>query len=310
MKILITGVSGGLARQLAIRLCTAGHEVIGIDRRTWADPPLNLLLINADIRKRPAEDVFRIHRPDAVIHMATVTHLTARQEERYRINLGGTQAIFEHCETYGVKQALFIGRHTIYGAAADAPLYRSEAEPPLATATYPALADLVAADLFAGSALWRYPKLNTVVLRLSYTLGPSLRGTLASFLGSQRGQKVPTILGFDPLFQVMHEADAVHAIELALHNELRGVFNVAGPSPLPLSTLCKGTGRVAIPLPEPIYTLAVKRLNLTPLPVSALSHIKYPVVIQDAPFREATGFTHHIDQAQLLAAFKEYSIKA
>ena len=68
--------------------------------------------------------------------MATVTHLTARQKERYRINLGGTQTIFEHCHTYGVKQALFIGRHTVYGAAPDAPLYRTETEPPLATATY------------------------------------------------------------------------------------------------------------------------------------------------------------------------------
>jgi UDP-glucose 4-epimerase len=33
--------------------------------------------------------------------MATVTHLVAATEERYRINLGGTRAIFEHCHGYG-----------------------------------------------------------------------------------------------------------------------------------------------------------------------------------------------------------------
>lgn len=307
MKILITGISGGLARQLGIQLASGGHEVIGIDRRPWVDPPPHITVINADIRKRPAEDVFREHRPEVVIHMATVTHLSASQEERYRINLGGTQIIFEHCHTYGVKQAIFIGRHTIYGAAPDTPLYRSEAEPPLATATYPALADLVASDLFAGSALWRYPQLDTVVLRLAYTLGPSLRGTLASFLGSQRGQRVPTLLGFDPLFQVMHESDAVSAIEAALESRLRGVFNVAGPAPLPLSTLCRRVGRVPVPLPEPIYTLAVKRLKLTPLPLSALSHIKYPVVVEDQPFRSLTGYQPHINQSQLLEAFRGYS---
>ena len=65
-----------------------------------------------DIRKRAAEDVFRKRRPDAVIHMATVTHLVAKTEERYRINLGGTRAVFEHCAAYGVKQAIFVGRHT------------------------------------------------------------------------------------------------------------------------------------------------------------------------------------------------------
>ncbi len=307
MKILITGISGGIARALAKELLHLGHEVLGVDRRPWPDAPAGIQLFNADIRKRPAEDIFRHHRPEAVIHMATVTHLTAHQEERYRINLGGTQTIFEHCHNYEVKQAIFIGRHTVYGAAADAPLYRTEAEPPLATATYPALADLVAADLFAGSALWRYPQLDTAVLRLAYTLGPSMRGTLASFLGESRGHRVPTIMGFDPLFQVMHEDDAVRAIIASLNAKLRGVYNVAGPTPLPLSVLCKSTNRTQIPLPEPLYTVITRSLNLTSLPISAIRHIKYPVVIQDRSFRELTGYQPSIDQENLLASFESYS---
>ena len=307
MKILITGISGGIARALAQQLALIGHDVLGIDRRPWPDPPANVQVFNVDVRKRPAEDVFRYHQPDAVVHMATVTHLTARQEERYRINLGGTRTVFEHCHTYGVKQAIFIGRHTVYGAAPDAPLYRSETEPPLATATYPTLADLVAADLFAGSALWRYPKLDTAVLRLAYTLGPSLRGTLATFLGSERGQRVPTIMGFDPLFQVMHESDAVTAIIAALDAKLRGVYNVAGPAPVPLSTLCQKVDRVNFPLPELMYTLITKRLDLTSLPTSAINHIKYPVVIQDQAFRSLTGFQPRINQESLLESFKSYS---
>ena len=308
MKILITGVSGGLARMLAQHLSLLGHEVLGIDRRPWLDAPPNIQVFNADIRKRPAEDVFRHHRPEVVVHMATVTHLSARQEERYRINLGGTQAIFEHCHTYGVKQAIFVGRHTVYGAAPDAPLYRAETEPPLATATYPTLADLVAADLFAGSALWRYPQLETAVLRFAYTLGPSMRGTLASFLGKRRDHRIPTVLGFDPLFQVMHERDVVTAINAALEHQLRGVFNVAGPAPIPLSTLCRGVGRIPVPLPEPLYALLAQRLSLTPLPTSALSHIKYPVVVRDQPFRSLTGYRHHIEQEELLQSFKSYSL--
>ena len=42
MKILITGISGGLARQLAQKLALMGHEVLGIDRRPWLDPPSNV----------------------------------------------------------------------------------------------------------------------------------------------------------------------------------------------------------------------------------------------------------------------------
>ena len=113
-----------------------------------------------------------------------------------------------------------------------------------------ALADLVAADLFAGTALWRWPEIATSVLRLVYTLGPSRRGTLAAYIGKRR---VPTVMGFDPLFQFMHEQDAARAIALALDKDLHGVYNVAGPSPVPLSLLCRETGRVRVPIPEPFF---------------------------------------------------------
>lgn len=306
-KVLITGVSGGLGRLLAQRLLQEHYQVLGLDLRAWLDPPPGIKFFEADIRKRPAEDVFRTHHPDVVVHLATVTHQSARQEERYRINLGGTKAIFEHCHTYGVTQAVFVGRHTVYGAAPDAPLYRNEDEPPLATATYPSLADLVAADLFAGSALWRYPELKTCVLRLVYTLGPSMRGTLSSYLGGRLGESVPLIMGFDPLFQVMHEYDAVEAIVAAISHKLKGTFNVAGPNPLPLSTLCRAVGRLPISVPQILYASTARRLMRSPLPTSAINHIKYPVVVNSEAFREATGFQHRLNERQLLEAYRAYS---
>ena len=35
MKVLVTGISGALARLLTLRLIEAGHKVIGIDKRPW-----------------------------------------------------------------------------------------------------------------------------------------------------------------------------------------------------------------------------------------------------------------------------------
>ncbi len=299
MKVVVTGVSGALARMVVRQLVGGGHEVLGVDKRPWPDAPKGVRMFRADIRKRPAEDVFRTEKPDALIHMATVTHLTARREERYRINLGGTRAVFDYCHRYGVKQAVFVGRHTIYGAAADAPLYRTEAEPPLGGTTFPDLADLVAADLFAGSALWRFPELDTAVLRLVYTLGPSGRGTLANFL---RGRRVPTVMGFDPLFQFMHEEDTARAIAGAMG--LRGVFNVAGPPPVPLSNLIRATGRKAIPIPEPLLPRVLGRFGFPRIPAGALSHIKYPIVVDNRAFVEATGFAPAFDEVQVMQGYR------
>jgi UDP-glucose 4-epimerase len=302
MKVLIPGIAGKLGQLVAQRLVDRGHEVIGIDRRPWHDAPEAVELHAVDIRKRAAEDVFRTRRPDAVIHMATVTSLMVQGDERYRINLGGTRAVFDHSRTYGVKHCIFVGRHTYYGAGPESPLYHLEDEPPMALETFPELADLVAADLYASTALWRFPELTTTVLRMCYTLGPSGHGTLATFL---RGTRVPTVLGFDPLFQFMHEEDVVTAIVLALEKQPRGVFNVAGPPPVPFSVVIRETGRVALPLPEFVIYAAMGKFGLPKLPKGALEHIKYPVVVDAAAFRKATGFEHVVSEAEAMRQYRE-----
>jgi UDP-glucose 4-epimerase len=301
VKVLVTGIAGATGRAVATHLAAQGHEVSGIDRRRWSPSPSGIDVHQIDIRKRAAEDVFRKVRPDAVVHMATVTHLVTRSEDRYRINLGGTRAVFEHAHAYGVKHVVFVGRHTYYGAAPDAPLYHTEDEPPMAVSTFPELADLVAADLYAGTALWRFPDLVTTVLRMVYTLGPTGHGTLATFL---RGRRVPAVLGFDPLFQFMAETDVALAIERAIAARPRGVFNVAGPQPVPLGVLARTVGRTVVPVPEAVLRVALGRFGLPRLPRAAIEHVKYAVVIDDRRFREATGYRHEVDEVQCMHDFR------
>jgi UDP-glucose 4-epimerase len=255
-----------------------------------------------DIRKRAAEDVFRKLRPDAVVHMGTVTSLVVSGEERYRINLGGTRSVFEHCRTYGARHCIFVGRHTYYGAASDSPLYHTEDEPPMSLTTFPELADLVAADLYASTALWRFPDLATTVLRVCYSLGPSGHGTLATFLKEAR---VPTLIGYDPLFQFMHEEDVAAALALAIEKRTRGVFNVVGPPPAPLSVLVRETGRRTLPLPEFAFDFALGRFGLPKLPHGALSHVKYPVIVDGSAFRIATSFSHAFDETRTIREFRD-----
>jgi UDP-glucose 4-epimerase len=302
VKVLIPGIAGLLARNVAKRLLAQGHEVIGIDPRGWPGAPEEIELHPVDIRKRAAGEVFRRHRPEAVIHMATVSALAGDAEERYRINLGGTRAVFEHCANHGVSQLVFVGRHTYYGAGPEAPLYHTEVEPPQELGTYPELADLVAADLYAANVLWRLPALQTAVLRICYTLGPSGRGTLASFL---KARFVPMVLGFDPLFHFMHEDDAADAIVKALSTKVRGIYNVAGPQPLPLSLIAEEARRRVLPLPETLLALLVGRAGLPRLSRGALAHIKYPIVVDASLFRRETGFAHRFDELTTARTFAD-----
>jgi UDP-glucose 4-epimerase len=273
---------------------------LGIDRRGWVDAPVPVFEL--DVRTRAAEDVFRRTRPEVVVHLGTVASLVMPGEERYRINLGGTRAVFDHGRAYGARHVVFVGRHTYYGASHDSPLYHTEDDPPMALSTFPELADLVAADLYACTALWRSPDLATTVARVCYTLGPSGQGTLGTFL---KGAFVPTLLGYDPLFQFMHERDVARAIALAIERRLRGVFNVVGPPPLPLSILIRETGRRAIALPELVYALALGRFGLPKLQKGALGHIRYPVIVDGSAFRMATAFAYELDEATAMRDFRE-----
>ena len=301
MKVLVTGISGKLGRLVGFELLRRGYQVAGIDRRPWPGGPEGVEVHQVDIRKRPAEDVFRTYRPDAAIHMATVTHLVTKTPDRMRVNLYGTRAFIHHCHEYGVKQAIFAGRHTFYGAAADSPLYHTEDEPPISAHAFPELADLVAADLYAASALWRYPEIATAVLRLVYTLGPSQHGTLAAFL---KGPRVPLVMGFDPLFHFIHEQDAAEAIVTTLAHKLHGIFNVSGPTPVPLSTIVKAAGRRPLPMPEALFKLGLGRLGLPLLPAAAVDHLKYPIVVDSDPFKRATGFRHAYDERETIQSFR------
>ena len=79
---------------------------------------------------------------------------------------------------------------------------------------------------------------------------------------------------------------------------------VAGPQPVPLSLLIRDAGRSQIPLPEILFTNLLGRFGLPRLPKGALQHIKYPVVIDAAAFRKATGFQHEVSEVQ---AIQEYA---
>lgn len=300
MRILVTGAAGRLARTFVEILHQAGHEVVGLDRRAWPEAPVTMHQV--DLLKRAAEDVFRATAPEVVVHSASVTQLADDRGDRYRVNLVGTKAVFDYCRRYHVRQTIFVGRHTYYGATSDAPLYHVEDDPPLGLETFPELADLVAADLFSGSMLWRAPEMTTTVLRFVYTLGPSRTGTLADFLG---GARVPMVLGFDPLFQFMHEADAGAALAAAIEAKLKGVFNVAGPSPLPLSALIRNSERPRVVLPERVLRASLGRFGLPRLAPSAVDHIKYSLVVDDTAFRHATAFAPKHSQLDTIHEFAE-----
>jgi UDP-glucose 4-epimerase len=104
---------------------------------------------------------------------------------------------------------------------------------------------------------------------------------------------VPTLLGFDPMVQVIHEDDVVEAILCALKPGARGIFNVTGPGEVPLSTILRELDKPTMPIPHPLarpMLTALWRGKLTSFPVPELDHIRYVCMVDGARARDQIGY--------------------
>ena len=86
MRIALTGISGRLGRRAALRLARH-HTVIGIDRRPCPGLPKEIEHHEVDIRRRPAENIFRQGNIDAVVHLGVVHNFRIASEQLYARNV-------------------------------------------------------------------------------------------------------------------------------------------------------------------------------------------------------------------------------
>ena len=303
-KVLIVGVAGGQGRLVAERL--HGHYALcGADRHAWEGRPPGIALHRVDLRKRPFEDVLRTEKPQAVIHMGFVRHFRGNAAERHDINVRGTQLLLDYCAQYGVEQLVVLSSGYVYGAFAENPFYLREDHPLSGSRTYPEIRDLIEVDTLVASFMWKEPGVRTAVLRPVGVLGTSAHTLIREYLEQRH---VPTVMGFDPMMQFIHELDVAEAIAAALDHRLHGAFNVVGPGAVPVSVAIRECGSRRLPIPEPIMRPLFDRLfraGLLPWPAGVLDFMKYPITLDGSRFEAASGFRPRYLLPEIFAALRE-----
>lgn len=289
-RVVITGIGGRLGRALARRLHRR-YEVVGIDRRDVRFMPKDVDVERVDVRRRRFEDIFRRETIDAVIHLNIMHDPRQDSAEHHDFNIVGTKKVIELCSEHNVPKVIVLSSANVYGPDPRNPQFLTEDAPLMAGTTFGGMRDLIALDMFCNTFFWRHPEIETVILRPVHIVG-QVDNAPSRFL---RLEKPFTLMGFDPMIQVIHVEDVVSAIELGLTPGIRGVFNVAGPSPVPVSLLLDKLERSPKPLPEVVLRGMLKlgwSLQMTDWPWPELEHIKYVCMVDDTPVREQLGFDH------------------
>lgn len=272
--VCITGIAGNLGKALA-KLLHGETRLIGIDRRPFREAPRDVEHHQLDIRKNKVDEVFRRTRPEALIHLGIMHDPRMPRAEAHSFNVIGTHKILDACVRHGVKKVVVLSSANVYGPRPDNSNFLPEETPLMAAATYSDIADLVEVDIYAQSFVWRHPEIETVILRPVHIVGPTVKNAPSNYL---RLSRPITVMGFDPMVQLIHVEDVCRALALALRPGPRGVYNVVGPGEVPLSAALGELGRRSIPVPAPLLRPLLERAfrsRLVSFPPDEIDHIQY-----------------------------------
>ena len=301
--VLVTGVCGRLGKHVA-RILHRDRRVVGVDRRPFDDKPKDIEHAQVDLRRTKLKDVFRAGEIEAVVHLGVMHDPRASAADHHSWNVAGFSKLLEYVAQFNVPKLVVLSSANVYGPQPSNPQFLTEDAPLLGGQNFSDIRDLVEVDMLAQGFFWKLPETETVILRPVHILG-RVHNAPSNFL---RLDPILTVMGFDPMTQVLHQSDVVHAIERALLPGARGIFNIAGPEPVPLSRLIKLLGRQRLSVPYSLARIALRRLwalRLTTFPPPELDHIRYVCMVDDRRARDELGYAPAYDATETVRSIED-----
>jgi UDP-glucose 4-epimerase len=311
-RIAITGASSFLGERFLRRLIRDGHgdDIVVID---VAEPSISEGVVHfrkIDLTEPAADqamlDQLKADGIETLVHMAFFTNPRRDTTNAHELESIGTLAVLAAAAAANVKNVVMRSFTFVYGAGGQNPALIREDTPLPTRAALPWLRDKVEAEEHAASFAKRYPGMAVRVLRFAPLLGPNVR-TFYSRIFDRR--LVPTLLGFDPLLQLLHPDDAEDALVKATFASVRGAFNIAPRGVLPLSTALHLSGKVAAPVPHPVAYLAVDALygaGLVQAPSGFIDYVRYPCLADGDKARKQLDFDPRYSTRESLESYLAY----
>jgi UDP-glucuronate 4-epimerase len=190
MRILVTGIAGFIASQVAAQLVARGDEVVGLDNfdagydRALKEKNLasyidNIDFVEGDVRDaQTLADLFDNHAFDAVIHSAALAgiRMSIAEPARFQdVNVIGTCRLAEAMVSHDVKRLVFSSSSSVYGDNEEVPSHETHRVDLPAS---PYAASKRSAELLLRSYNKIYD-LNVASLRYFTVYGPRQRPTMA-----------------------------------------------------------------------------------------------------------------------------------
>jgi UDP-glucose 4-epimerase len=290
--VLVTGVAGYWGSRVAARLAAEEkYHVIGLDVERPPGDTKGLDFILADVRNPLLVELLKAEGVEAVCHLA-FRGSTRRSEAAFDANVMGTTKLLGACAEAGVGKVVLKSSTTVYGARPTNSAFLPEDHALRGSKRYGYLRDRVEIETFCNGFCRGAPEMVVTILRFSSIVGPTADTPMTRFL---KTQWAPSLMGFDPMMQIIHADDVVAALVHAVHNDVPGVFNVAAEESLPLSKIRGMVGKLPFSVFHPFAGWGVTFLGTARLDVKRYlpiepGYLRYPWVGDLTRMRQDLGF--------------------
>ena len=306
--VMVTGVSrylGGRFTQL-LQADPDITRVIGVD----VVPPKQDLgdaeFVRADIRNPIIGKVIARAEVDTVVHMAVIaTPVSAGSRATMKeINVIGTMQLLAACQKAPSVRKLVVKSSTsVYGSSPRDPAMFTEDLEPQGLVRSGYAKDSVEVEGYVRGFARRRPDVIVSTMRFANFIGPTVHTALTSYFSLP---VVPTVLGFDPRLQFVHEQDGLDALWRATTGDFPGTFNVAGDGVLTLSQAIRRTGHPFVAMPSPAAPWigqVLRRLGVTDFTAEQVRFLTYGRVVDTARMKDVLGL---IPRFTTPAAFEDF----
>ena len=307
-RVLVTGLStfwgGRVAKTLeADPDCDV---IVGLDTQ----PPTIELdrteYVRVDENYSILARIVREARIDTIVHTFLVVNSDQMPARRmHEINVIGTMNLFAAASTPAstVRTVLVKSSTLVYGAAPEDPVWFAEDTRRSHGPRTRVERTLLEVEEYVRGFAEDNPHVSVSLLRFANVLGPDIRTPMSAALDLP---VVPSLFGFDPRLQFVHEDDVVRSIIHVLDNDVSGIYNVAGDGLLPWSEVAAICGKRTVPLFP--YGLGLMRTPMRALgfqlPPEMIDMLKFGRGVDNRKL-QATGFQYDYTSAGAVHSFAQ-----